>query len=197
VAAPAAAGVATNGSALPEAMALLDDQRRLGRGDQLSFRVVEDRKEARRLVVTDSGELEVPYIGRVKGEGRTCRELAVEIKGLLEKEYYHQATVILAVDQLSASRGRVYLVGQVRMAGPQPIPTDEEFTVSKAILRAGGFSDFADRRRVKIMRKGEVDPAAGTLVVDVAAVLEKGRAEKDVVLRPDDLVFVPSRLVNF
>src|SRR6185503_14083848 len=131
-------------------MDLLDDKQNLGAGDRVSFRIVEDGDEPKEILVSDSGELEIPYLGRTRALGRTCKELATEIKARLEKEFYYEATVILAVDQLNRSRGKVYLVGQVRGAGPQDIPSDEEFTLSKAILRAGGFSDFADRKRVRI-----------------------------------------------
>jgi protein involved in polysaccharide export with SLBB domain len=121
----------------------------------------------------------------------------VEIKAQLEKEYYYQATVILAVDQLNKSRGKVYLVGQIRVAGPLDIPSDEEFTLSKAILRAGGFSDFADKKHVKVTRKGDTPNAENQiLTVDVAEIFERGKTGKDVRLRVDDLIYVPARLVN-
>src|SRR5438552_9990762 len=74
-------------------MAVLDDKKRLGRDDFVSFRVVEDRDdESQHLRVNDNGELEVPYIGLVPAQGRTCRELAYNIKAALEKEYYYHAT---------------------------------------------------------------------------------------------------------
>src|SRR5437870_11855862 len=45
---------------------VLDDRKRLGSTDYVSFRVVEDRDgESQHLRVTDNGELEVPYIGLV------------------------------------------------------------------------------------------------------------------------------------
>src|SRR5256885_696047 len=40
----------------------LDDQYRLSMGDRVGYRVIEDKEEAISLVVTDSGELEVPYL---------------------------------------------------------------------------------------------------------------------------------------
>ena len=81
-------------------MSVLDDKKRLGTDDFVSFRVVEDRdNDSQRLRVNDNGELEVPYIGLVPAQGKTCRELAYNIKSALEKEYYYHATVILAVDQ--------------------------------------------------------------------------------------------------
>src|SRR5262249_21521858 len=80
-------GTASNTVMRTNSMAVLDDKKRLGRDDFVSFRVVEDRdNESQRLRVNDNGELEVPYIGLVYAQGKTCRELAYTIKGALEKE---------------------------------------------------------------------------------------------------------------
>src|SRR5437870_11863805 len=47
-------------------MSVLDDKKRLGSNDYVSFRVVEDRdEESQHLRVNDNGELEVPYVGLV------------------------------------------------------------------------------------------------------------------------------------
>src|SRR5438876_10879300 len=135
-------------------MDALDEKHKLAIGDRLSFRIEEDQEDPKPLMVTDSGDLEVPYLGRFPAENKTCKELAREIKAELEKEYYYQATVIIAVDSMTKSRGKIYLVGPIRVPGPQDIPSDETFTLSKAILRAGGFSDDADKRNVKVTRKG-------------------------------------------
>ena len=179
---------------LTNSMAVLDDKKRLGRDDYVSFRVVEDRdEESHRLRVNDNGELEVPYIGLVLAAGKTCREVAYSIKAALEKEYYYHATVILAIDKVSEkARGRVYVYGAVKDQGPQEIPSDETYTASKAVIRAGGFGDFADKRKVKVTRKDGKD-----FVVDLKRVIEQGHTEKDVVLEPDDQIYVPQRLVNF
>src|ERR1041385_4941134 len=175
-------------------MTVLDDKKRLGSNDYVSFRVVEDRdNESQHLRVNDNGELEVPYIGLVPAAGRTCKELAYSVKSLLEREYYYHATVIIAVDRVSEkSRGKVYVYGSVKGQGPQEIPADETYTVSKAIIRAGGFGDFANKRKVRVTRKDGQD-----LVVDLKRVIEQGHTEDDVVLHPDDQIYVPQRLVNF
>src|ERR1051326_6035142 len=90
-------GTASSTVMRTNSMAVLDDKKRLGRDDFVSFRVVEDRdNESQRLRVNDNGELEVPYIGLVPARGKSCKELAYTIKSLLEKEYYYHATVILA-----------------------------------------------------------------------------------------------------
>src|SRR5436305_15078288 len=67
-------------------MEVLDDKKKLGPNDFVSFRVVEDRdNDSQRLRVNDSGELEVPYVGLVPAQGKTCKELAFNIKSALER----------------------------------------------------------------------------------------------------------------
>ena len=150
------------------------------------------------LIVTDSGELEVPYIGRFPSANKTCKQLARELGTALEREYYHHATVILANDQMAKSRGRVYLVGAVRLPGPQEIPSDEVLTLSKAIMRAGSFSDFADKRNVKVTRQGGASKAEKRMfTVNVADILERGKVERDLPLEPGDLVLIPERALRF
>jgi polysaccharide biosynthesis/export protein len=175
-------------------MTVLDDKKRLGSNDYVSFRVVEDRdNESQHLRVNDNGELEVPYIGLVPATGRTCKELAYSVKSLLEREYYYHATVIIAVDRVSEkSRGKVYVYGNVKGQGPQEIPADETYTVSKAIIRAGGFGDFANKRKVRVTRKD-----GKNFIVDLKRVIEEGHTEEDVVLQPDDQIQVPQRSINF
>ena len=198
---PAGSSIGSTNSAVSlgtNSMESLDDKYRLAIGDRLSFRIVEDEDDPKPLFVTDSGELEVPYLGRFPAEGKTCRQIAYELKNDLQKDYYYQATVIVAVDVMTKSRGKVYLVGPVRAPGPQDIPSDEVFTLSKAILRAGGFGDFADKHDVRVTRKG----AAGskqdqTFTVDVGQILEKGKTQKDMVLEPGDFIYIPERSVRF
>lgn len=179
---------------------LLDTEHKLVVGDQVSFRIVEDREDPKKLFITDSGELEIPLIGRVHAEGKSCSQLAGEIKALLESKYYFKATVVVSVDIKNKTRGKIYLAGRIRAPGYLEIPTDEVFTVSKAILRAGGFSEFADKRHVKVTHKngsGSSQTDREIVTVDIAEVLEKGQSGKDFELHPDDRVFVPSRLINF
>ena len=121
-----------------------------------------------------------------------------EIKTGLEKDYYYQATVRIAIDLKAKSRGRVYLVGPVRTPGAQEIPSDEVLTLSKAIMRAGSFNDFADKKNVKVTRKiGPDERDTKTFVVDVARILEKGQTAGDMPLEPGDLVVIPERAIRF
>ena len=143
--------------------------------------------------------LSCPISGGSPPPAGTCRELALAIKTDLEKEYYYRATVIIAVDLKTKSRGKIYVVGPVRLPGPQDIPSDEVLTLSKAILRAGGFGDFANQHAVRVTRKtGETRLARDqTFTVDVAEILEKGKTDTDLVLQTGDFIYVPERAIRF
>ncbi len=183
-------------AAYTNSMDVLDDKRPLKIGDRVSMRVAEDRQAPVSLLVTDSGEVEVPLIGRVHAAGKTCKQVAYEIKEPLERDYYYKATVIVALDASALkSQGTVYITGQVRSQGPVEIPPNETFTVSRAIIRAGGFADFANRRKVKLIRKA--GGPQGTIYVNVDEVVNKGRTDKDPVLEDGDTIVVPERLINF
>jgi polysaccharide biosynthesis/export protein len=175
----------------------LDNHQKLGPGDRITYRVIEDQDEPRTLLITDSGDLEVPYLGLVHAAGKTCLELARQIKGLLEKNLYYKATVMISAEVINKTRvtGKVYVTGQVRNSGGYDIPAGDTLTVSRAILNAGGFSDFADKRKVQLVRKS----AAGqeSRIVDVQDIWEKGRLDQDPVVRPGDLIVVRDRLFKW
>lgn len=182
----------------PRSMDQLDARQKLGTGDRLTFQVLEDREPPKALAVSETGEIHIQYLGLVQASGKTCRQLAHEIKALLEKDLYYRATVLVTLEQSNHARtsGKVYVSGQVRQVGPQEIPSDEAFTVSKAILHAGGFSEFSDRKRVRLTRRID-ETRKQVWIVNVVEVLEDGKIENDPIVQPGDMIFVPARLLNF
>jgi len=175
-----------------------DDKYRLRVGDRVSLQILEDRDLPRSLIIADSGELDAPYVGRLAASDRTCKQLAGELKALLEKEYYYRATVIIALDAANKFLGRIYVWGQVKNQGPIDIAVNENLTAGKAILRAGGFADFANKKKVKLVRGGGFDaPGKQNFELNMVEILEEGKADRDIVLLPDDFIIVPSRLINF
>jgi protein involved in polysaccharide export with SLBB domain len=220
------AGAASSGSTAPatapspaapvtaatlNSMEALDDKVDLEAGDTISFRVIEDRDQALSRIVTDTGEVDFPYIGRVKVEGKTCHQVAVEVKKLLEVDYYKQATVIIGLDLIigqddkTKPREMAWVVGEVRDIGPQELSKIQPMTVSQIIMKAGGFGEFADQRRVKLIHRGPAEsgappPRIGNpkdyQVVDVKSVFD-GRSAADPVVKPGDYIIVPKQFVNF
>ena len=182
-------------------MAALDDTKKLGPGDIVTYRVLEDQDETKALVISDTGDLDAPYLGFVQAVKKTPKQLAFDIKARLEKQSYRRATVIINLQEINKKRilGKIYVSGQVRQSGSQEIPDDEVFTVSKAILKAGGFSDFADKRKVRLIRAGIQGgtPGENTRVINIEDIWEKGKTANDVPVQADDIIFVPKKTVNF
>lgn len=178
-----------------------DPTKPLGRGDIVTFSIAQDREPAQIMRVTDTGELDFsvfPKVGRISVVGRTCAQVSAELKRRLEADYYYTADVALGINQVNHldSRGKVYVTGNVRIPGPQDLPSNERTMVSTAIIRAGGFDKFANGSRVQVTRR---DGSGKTqrFDVDVKAIIEKGRLDKDLELHDGDYINVPQKFINF
>ena len=187
-----------NTASLINSMDALNNEHKLTIGDRVSYRVIEEEKDVpTSLVVTDSGELPIPIIGLFPAAGKTCKQLAEQLKPILEKDYFYKATVIVGLDTESTrSLGKVYLTGQVKSQGTLDLPANQRLTVSQAIMENGGFADFANQRKVNLLRR-KPDGTSEKIIVDVKDILMKGHSEKDPVLQPDDTIEVPEKLINF
>lgn len=173
---------------------------RLRPGDRLRFAVLEDSDAAAEVVVNASGKIDLPLLGLWAVSGKSVDEVTRETKSALESEYFVRATVrLLLVDrpEKSSSRGRVYLAGQMRKIGVVEIDLSERNTVGRVILSSGGLSDFADAKRIRIVRKSAGGGDLETLTVDLEEVLKKGRIDRDVPLLDGDFVIADSKLVNW
>ena len=186
------AGPENTSSEAPTQMNLLDQERSLQVGHRLSYTVLEDRERPIIILVNPRGEVDIPLLGRVEAEGKTCRQLAYEIKSLIEVDFYYQATVLINFPQIADNLGEVILLGEVQRLGPLPIPADDILTVSAAILRAGGFTRGADAEKVTLIR-GNPDSEAGEekYEINVGEMFSTGRFDKDMVVRANDYILVP------
>lgn len=190
-------------------MAKLDDAHKLGTGDLLSYQVLEEKKAPARLVVLESGEVQVPYIGRVQARGKSCKQLAYEIKGALEQQFFRKATVIIGLDYAggtgtpgspSATQEFVTVMGEVNGPGRIPIQKGQfGYTLSQAILDAGGLTRFANTKKVKITRYPDPNNRSVTkeIQVNLHDVMKKGEIDKDVELLPYDVIFIPEKWFSF
>jgi protein involved in polysaccharide export with SLBB domain len=171
---------------------LVDPSRKLQQGDQLIFKIEQDRDPLVPLVVSRTGEVYIDPVGGVRVAGLTVSQAASEIRRLLEKDYYYTATVRLDLTQINqtATMGYVYLSGQVERVGGVPIFAERPMKLSEVILNAGGFKRYADDRKVKLTRGKQ------TTVVDVKEILSHGRSDLDVILQEGDRVFVPETFMK-
>ena len=178
--------------AAPERMTAVDPDAKLAPADMITLEIEQDREGGFQKRVSATGEIDVPPYGRVKVAGKTTSEAAADIKRLLERDYYYVATIRLSLDQRSgvaAKNGTVTMSGELRMVGPLDLDDGTKLTVSQAVMKAGGFSAFADKKRVQVTRTE--GGASKQFIVDVKRVIEKGAVDEDPVLKDGDRIYVP------
>ena len=200
---PTAADVAsriladTNAQATSLAGYVPDDKYKLRVGDRISFQIVEDHDAPKSLGVVDSGEVDIPYIGRVSAINKTCKQLASELKAQLEKEYYYRATVIIALDAANKVLGRIYIWARSNSGRPGNRHQRPPHRWHRHPARRG-LRRFCKKNASQTHpRRWAGQPPKKTTELNMAEVLEDGKVEKDVPVQPDDFIIVPSRLINF
>ena len=130
--------------------------------------------------IKEDGTITMPYIGHVKAVGKTAGELQNEIYNLYVPKYYLHLTVTVNTGD------RVYFVtGEVKAPGRQLYVG--QMTVTKAITTVGGFTDFANHKKVWLIRaNGE------RIKVNCDKAFQD--PSQDPAVYPNDQVQVPRRL---
>ena len=73
---------------------------------------------------------------------------------------------------------------------PVNIPPTRDLTVTRALQLAGGATALGDKTAIRITRKLPGDKTR-KIKLDLEEIGKKGQPEKDIILRPDDVVYVP------
>ncbi|MGQ9661429.1 MAG: polysaccharide biosynthesis/export family protein [Kiritimatiellia bacterium] len=169
-------GSATNGVERGEAKRL-----RIGMTVRISLLGISPSAEIRD-VIDNRGEVTLPYIGNVRLEGLTtdAAEALIEQK-YVENGIYRKINVIVIYEE----EPQFFVRGEVKNEGRYVLKG--EMTLLKAITAAGGYTEYADRRKVRIIRGTQI------LVFDCEKI-DKGKAE-DPLIKEDDIVVVPRRWV--
>jgi protein involved in polysaccharide export with SLBB domain len=140
----------------------------------------EEQQQLNNIYTVDAdGFVSVPYINKVKAQGLTPAQLArsMEENYRASKIYTNPNITIL----MQPTSRFVNVGGAVRTA--MRVPFTEDMTLLAAINAAGGFNDFADQKRVRVLRGKEVK------MYDVRQF--RRDPSLDVKLRPGDRVEVP------
>lgn len=155
--------------------------------DVLDITVHEQGDLATKTRVTANGYITFPLIGTVRAEGLTVQELEIRIKELLEKDYLVSAQVLVFIGEYHPRQ--ISVVGEVNSPGKFDMPEEKDITLLEAIAMAGGFTKDADANKTRVMRLQDGKKKA--IVVRAKEIMEKNRKEEDIVLEPDDIIFVP------
>jgi polysaccharide export outer membrane protein len=152
-------------------------------GDKLRIEVYKDPQLSQSLQIRPDGKITVPLVGDVPAAGSTPRELAATLTERL-REYVTAPVVTVIVAE--AMPTVIYVMGEVNSPGAQPL--SEPRTVLQALAVAGGFRDFANTKKIRILRKADGGKME-TVPFDYKAAVD-GSA-KPMFLQPGDTVIVP------
>lgn len=153
-------------------------------GDTIELRIGGVPAEETQLVtgaytVDGEGFINLPHVGKVRAAGLTQASLQRAVESAYRGgEIYTNPTITVTVP---TTLRFVNVSGDVRQ--PRRVEYTSDLTVLGAISAAGGFTDYADQRKVRLMRGGRAQ------IVDIKAV--RSNPALDIILLPGDQIEVP------
>jgi polysaccharide export outer membrane protein len=167
------------------------EEYRIGVDDRVQVTVWRNPELSMTAPVRPDGRISLPLIGDVEAGGRTPAEVAENIKRQLST-YIRDPNVAVIITELRSHEflSRVRVTGAVRT--PKSIPYRQGMTILDVVLEAGGANDFASPNRTKLYRKGK--EKTEVFEIELGDILNKGRLETNLLLRPGDVITVPERL---
>ena len=147
---PASEPMAVGTSGMSPGLASTAADYRLVAGDKLRIEVYKDTQISQSLQIRPDGKITLPLVGDVAAAGRTSVELRDAIGGAL-KDYISNPVVTVIVTETTPQV--VYVTGEVNKPGALTLPSGQ-MSVLQALAMAGGFTDFANKKDIRILRKG-------------------------------------------
>jgi|SRR5581483_5526269 len=122
----------------------------IGPEDVLAIRVWREPELSGQFPVRPDGHISLPLIGDTKAAGLTPQQLGSSLAESLMK-FMNRPEVTVGVQQVNSKK--YFIQGEVQKPGSYPltIPT----TVLEALSNAGGFRDFANTKKIVILRGSE------------------------------------------
>ncbi len=151
-----------SGSAGPESPGLLDPiakkvksstNYKIQAGDKLLIKIYPEDPYVHggEMEVTPEGNVTLPLLGKINVVGRTVNEASSGIQTMIDRDYLVNPEVVIQV--LGFKEQSFVVLGQVRKPGTYQFPAgNKKFTFLQAISLAGGFSEVANIKKVRIIR---------------------------------------------
>ncbi len=120
---------------------------RLGPDDVIGIQVWREADLTRELSIRPDGRITLPLAGELKAADLTPVQLGEEITKALT-QFINNPQVTVTV--LSVRSKRYYISGEVGRPGAYPLASP--ITVFEALTMAGGFRDFANKKKIVVVR---------------------------------------------
>ena len=132
------------------------------------------------VAVRPDGKITIPLVGDLQAAGLTPLQLTAELKERLAKYINNPDVTVMITDVRSK---KYYMDGEFSRPGQYPLVTP--ITVREAISIAGGFKEFANPRRIKIVRADKV------FRFNYKEVMSGKKLEQNILLESGDHILIP------
>ena len=157
----------------------------IGAGDILEITTWKEEDFSRETVLVRlDGMITFPLIDDIKAEGRTTMQVKAAIEEKL-KDYVSDPNVTVHL-QASLSK-KFYILGEVMQTGEYPLV--KNYTVLQAFALAGGFTEWASKKEILLLRK--VDGEDKIIRIDYKKIIKGKDFDQNVRIEPDDTIIVP------
>lgn len=161
-----------------------EEEYKIGAQDVLRIDVWKEAEFSRSVPVRPDGKISLPLLNDVQAAGLTPVQLAgVITEGL--KKFITSPQVTVSVTEINSRR--VYVTGEVVKSGA--IPFAPNMTVLQALSSCGGFTQFANTKKIYILRIKNGQQVK--IPVNYKELVSGRKAEENISLRPGDTVVVP------
>jgi polysaccharide export outer membrane protein len=156
----------------------------IGPGDFLSVDLWNEPALSKQVTVRLDGNISMPLVGDLQAAGFTCTELRDQ---LTEKYKGYVEVAEVSVTLVQSLSKKIYILGKIN--GPGEYPLTKNMTILQAISLGGGLNEWADTSNIKLIRK--INGVEKTFKVDYDAIVSGDDLSQNVLLQPDDTIFVP------
>jgi polysaccharide biosynthesis/export protein len=152
----------------------------IGAQDILQIKVWREPDFTGPYTVRPDGKISVPLVGDVQSSGLTPERLGEQLKQALSN-FINSPDVSVSLQTVGSKK--FYITGEVNRAGEYTLATPTK--VFDALSNAGGFRDFANKKKIIIIRGTE------RIKFNYQDILKGKNLEQNVFLENGDTIVVP------
>ncbi len=155
----------------------------IGKSDSLEIYVWKEQELTRTITVRRDGKISLPLIDDIKAAGRT----PMELKSVITEELaeFIESPEVTVIVQAQASQS-YYMIGEIASTGEYPLLKD--MTLVQALAKAGGFTEWADRDDILLLRR--VGGQDKRIRLDYKAIVSGDNPDQNVLLQPGDTIIL-------
>ncbi len=156
----------------------------IGPEDVLAILVWKEETLSQQVMVRSDGKISLPLIDEVQAAGLTPLKLK-EI--LIEKFKKYVDNPLVTVMVREARSFKVYVSGQVAKPGVFTLVGD--ITILQIIPMAGGFTEWANQRKILLIRQEQ--GRESRMTINYKKIISGEDVKANVILKPGDTIIVP------